>query len=199
MPNEVSEACQFEYIVKKSQFITYIYPIESKKDVHLHINTLKKRYPDARHICYAFLVGNHSGMADDGEPSGTAGKPIFSILQYNDLVNTLAVVVRYFGGIKLGAGGLIRAYGQAVNQCLDQTTLIKQIPKTSINVTCDFSLENKIRHFCSNEDNKSHEILQCQYSNDLTMTITLPSSEVNNTTKQLIELCAGNVDVLVLE
>ena len=197
MPNEISKACQFEYIVKKSQFITYIYPIESKKDVQKHIADLKKRYPDARHICYAFLVGNHSGMADDGEPSGTAGKPIFSILQHNDLVNTLAVVVRYFGGIKLGAGGLIRAYGQAVNQCLDQTTLIRQIPKTTIDVICDFSLENKIRHFCSNEANSNHEILECQYTNNLSMSIMLPATEVENTTNQLIELCAGNVDVLV--
>ena len=196
MPNEISEACQFEYIVKKSQFIAYLYPIESKQDVHNHISKLKEQYPDARHICYAFLVGNHSGMADDGEPSGTAGKPIFSILQHNDLVNTLAVVVRYFGGIKLGAGGLIRAYGQSVNQCLEQTTLIKQIPKTQLQVICDFSLENKIRHYCSNEH---FEILDCAYSTNLTMCMNLPTTEVERVTNQLIELCAGSVDVLVLE
>ena len=196
MPNEISQACSFEYIVKKSQFITYVFPIESKKDVQSHISDLKKQYPDARHICYAFLVGNHSGMADDGEPSGTAGKPIFSILQHNDLVNTLAVVVRYFGGIKLGAGGLIRAYGQAVNQCLDQTTLIEQIPKSQIQAICDFSLENKIRHYCSANN---IDILDCQYSSNLTITLNLPTCDVDATNCALVELCSGSVDVLVLD
>jgi len=194
MPFELPHACELEYIVKKSQFITYIYPIESKEQIACHLKALKEQYPDARHICYGFLVGKHSGMSDDGEPSGTAGKPIFSILQHHDLVNTLAVVVRYFGGTKLGAGGLIRAYGQSVNQCLSQVELVEQIPKSTIEIIYNFSLENTVRHFC-NQNNI--EIVNFTYSERLSMTLLLASSELQLVTDRLTQICAGNVDVLV--
>ncbi|BCE01803.1 YigZ family protein [Marinicellulosiphila megalodicopiae] len=196
MPFELKEAGHFELIIKKSQFITYVYPIQDKSEVNAVLHDLKQRYPDARHICYAFLVGNHSGMGDDGEPSGTAGKPMFSILQHNDLVNTLAVVVRYFGGIKLGAGGLIRAYGQAVNQCLDQCELVEQIKKTTFMVVCDFSFENKIRHYCSQ---MPFTILDCQYSEQLMMTINVPLTQSAEFNQQLIHLCAGSVVLSEIE
>ena len=100
----------FTLEIKKSKFIAYSFDIDSKEQVGPIIESLKEQNPKARHVCYAFKVANTAGMSDDGEPSGTAGKPIFKLLEMKGIENTLVAVVRYFGGKKLGAGGLIRAY-----------------------------------------------------------------------------------------
>lgn len=108
----------FELIIKKSKFIAISYDIKNKENVKEIIETLKKEYKDARHICYAYVTENSAGMSDDGEPQGTAGKPIYNLLQMKKASNKLVVVIRYFGGTKLGAGGLIRAYVNAAKEVI---------------------------------------------------------------------------------
>lgn len=103
----------FIYEIKKSKFIAYAFDVKTKEEAKKHINEVKEKYQDARHVCYAFLTSDGAGMSDDGEPSGTAGKPLFRLLELKKHNNKLVIVVRYFGGIKLGAGGLIRAYVEA--------------------------------------------------------------------------------------
>lgn len=103
----------FTYEIKKSKFIAYAFDISSKNEVKEIIKNIKSDHPDARHVCYAFVTSDGGGMSDDGEPSGTAGKPLFRLLELKKTTNKLVVVVRYFGGTKLGAGGLIRAYVEA--------------------------------------------------------------------------------------
>ena len=109
---------KYEYIVKKSKFIALSYEIESKDDVKKHLENIKKEHSSARHIVYAYLLDNSAGMSDDGEPSGTAGKPIFNLINIKKKTNILVIVVRYFGGKKLGAGGLIRAYVSAAKEVI---------------------------------------------------------------------------------
>lgn len=108
MPLEFTKT--FTHEIKKSKFIAFAYQLETKDEVKSTLEDLKKAHPKARHICYAYKLSNTAGMSDDGEPQGTAGKPMFNLLNMKNVDNTLVVVVRYFGGKKLGAGGLIRAY-----------------------------------------------------------------------------------------
>lgn len=108
----------FELVIKKSRFIAISYDIQNKDDVKKIIDQLKKGHKDARHICHAYVTDNSAGMSDDGEPQGTAGKPIYNLLQMKKATNKLVVVIRYFGGTKLGAGGLIRAYVNAAKEVI---------------------------------------------------------------------------------
>lgn len=107
-----------ELIINKSRFISLIYNVNSIEDVNNKLKKVKEKYKDATHYCYAYIIDNFIKTNDDGEPSGTAGLPILNILQKENINHVLCVVVRYFGGIKLGAGGLIRAYGKATKLAL---------------------------------------------------------------------------------
>ncbi len=107
-----------EIIIKKSKFLGFLYEISNLNEINDILNTLKKENKKATHICYAYKVGINAKYFDDGEPSGTAGKPIYNILEKKNLDNTLIVVIRYFGGIKLGAGGLFRAYSNTASDLL---------------------------------------------------------------------------------
>ncbi|CAM9098729.1 YigZ family protein [Mycoplasma marinum] len=111
----------FLYEIKKSKFIAYSFEVHSKDDVDHYLKNIRDKYSDARHICYAYLIKSGlemAGMSDDGEPKGTAGKPIFNIIKLKKKENILVIVVRYFGGKKLGASGLIRAYVAASKEVI---------------------------------------------------------------------------------
>ena len=110
----------FKYEIKKSKFIAYYYEIESKEEANTILETLKKEHKKARHIPFAFKIENQIKKSDDKEPSNTAGTPIYNLIEKNNLNNTLIAVVRYFGGIKLGAGGLTRAYLTAAKEVLKE-------------------------------------------------------------------------------
>lgn len=114
-----------ELIVKGSKFICVLYHIEDVDDVDNHLDYLRKKYKDATHICYAYRLENNEKFSDDGEPSGTAGFPMMSLLKKKDINNTLAVVIRYFGGTKLGAGGLIRTYQKSISETLINAELVQ--------------------------------------------------------------------------
>lgn len=111
-----------EYIINKSKFITKLYKVTNEKQIIDILDELKKKYKDSTHICYAYVIDNVKRFNDDGEPGGTAGMPILNVLENNELNYILAVVIRYFGGIKLGAGGLVRAYSNSVSETLKNNT-----------------------------------------------------------------------------
>lgn len=114
-----------EIIINKSRFICLIYRVSSVNEATSKLEEVKNKYKDATHYCYAYIIGSTEKMSDDGEPSGTAGVPILNVLQKEGVQNVLCVVVRYFGGIKLGAGGLVRAYSKACKEGLIITELEK--------------------------------------------------------------------------
>lgn len=125
----INESVTNELIIKNSKFITIVEPLNNIEDFDDIMTNIKSKYKNATHYCYAYIIGDKKHSSDDGEPSGTAGSPILNVLEKNKLTNILCVIVRYFGGIKLGAGGLIRAYGKSTANALKISDI-----KTLINV-----------------------------------------------------------------
>ncbi|MFL6561292.1 MAG: YigZ family protein, partial [Bacillus sp. (in: firmicutes)] len=148
----VKQTGEHEIIIQKSRFIAHIKRTESEAEAQEFIQTLKKKYWDATHNCSAYLIGEHDQIQkanDDGEPSGTAGVPILEVLKKRKLKDTVVVVTRYFGGIKLGAGGLIRAYGKATSEGLDAVGIVERRLMRGCHVKIDYSwlgkIENELR------------------------------------------------------
>ena len=131
-------------IIKNSRFITILCKINSVDDVNNYLEKIKKKYPKATHYCYGYIIEDYKKSSDDGEPSGTAGVPILNVLEKENINKVLAVVVRYFGGIKLGAGGLVRAYSKSVKSSLDKQNLISLIPGKLVEITFDYSNQKQI-------------------------------------------------------
>lgn len=143
---------ELQIVIEKSRFITYIDRVTTEEEAHTFIESIKKKHWDANHNCSAYLIGERDHIQkanDDGEPSGTAGVPMLEVLKKRKLKDTVVVVTRYFGGIKLGAGGLIRAYGSAVSEGLNATGIVErklmQIFKTTVDYTWLGKLENELR------------------------------------------------------
>ena len=170
-----AQSLQTEIEVKKSRFIARALPVESREQILQAIEQAKTDFPDARHHCWAYILGNPAtactgAMNDAGEPSGTAGKPIMNVITHKRIGNVLVLVIRYFGGIKLGAGGLTRAYSGAAETVLSQLPLISHEPQLTLVTRFDFALERDLRHWC-----QLHQA-SCgtsEYSQQVQMDITL--------------------------
>lgn len=128
-----------EIIINKSRFITKLFRVEEQKDINNYLDNINKEYHDATHICYAYILENSTKASDDKEPAGTAGLPILNVLQKNDLDYILAVVIRYFGGTKLGSNGLIRAYSSSIRLALDKTQIINLTNGYLIRITINYN------------------------------------------------------------
>lgn len=181
------------YEEKRSRFIAHIFPIESKEEGFAHLAELKRAFPDARHHCWAYLLGDpeqalSAGFNDDGEPAGTAGKPMLHVLTQRKVGDVFAVVVRYFGGTKLGAGGLTRAYGQAVSGALNVAELREVVPHCTLTISSDYSLEDRIRTILCTF---GVQIDQVQYSHQVTLLCQPPKHLVAQITADLREQTAG--------
>jgi uncharacterized YigZ family protein len=145
------------YKEKGSRFIGIALPVQSIDEVRLQLDKLRKEYHDARHHCYAYRIGEEpyeSRFQDDGEPSGTAGKPIFGQIQSFDLTNVLIVVIRYFGGIKLGTGGLIQAYRAAAKDAVENGTVITKIWTAHLEIRFDYMQMNDVMRVIKDENLK---------------------------------------------
>ena len=171
-------------IIKKSKFITKLYKINSIDEVNNIINNLKNEYKDATHICYAYILDGYEKCSDDGEPSGTAGLPILNILRHNNLNYILAVVVRYFGGIKLGAGGLLRAYSNSVSDALKLVDIVELV--NGFNVTIEFSYDNS--KFIDNLLNDI-EIIDKKYNDNIIYNFNIIRDEYDNIKDILNDKC----------
>lgn len=135
-----------ELIINKSRFITLLFKINNLEEINIILNNLKKEYKDATHYCYCYILGNIKRFNDDGEPSHTAGMPMLNVLENKMLDNTLAVVIRYFGGIKLGAGGLVRAYTNSVSKALENIELLPLLKEYKIKIEFDYNNINNINY-----------------------------------------------------
>ncbi|WP_323815205.1 YigZ family protein [Cellvibrio sp. NN19] len=178
---------------KNSEFITFLHPVSSREEAMEHIDNYRAQYPDANHVCWAYVIGNTrqpitQAFSDDGEPSGTAGKPMLHVLTERDVGNSLAIVVRYFGGVKLGAGGLVRAYSGAVSAAVNSAELIAVVPKIELIVSVDFAREAKVRHLVNYFEGK---ILSVDYSLKVSLHISLNETSANEFRQQLINETAG--------
>jgi len=143
---EIIKNISNEIVINKSKFITNIYKVKSILEVKQILENLKKDYKDATHICYAYSIGAIKKASDDGEPSHTAGMPILNVIEKNELNNVLAVVVRYFGGIKLGAGGLTRAYSNSISKALELADITDEKNMIKIRIEFDYRNQNEVNY-----------------------------------------------------
>ena len=193
----IKQSSQFELEVKKSRFIAVLQPADSREVALVKIDEASQQYPDARHVCWAFVcgsVGNYSdyGFSDDGEPSGTAGKPILSVLQYNPVTDICAIVIRYFGGIKLGAGGLVRAYSGSASEALAQAELVEIVPRQTLLLSLPYALEDQVRHLTIK---LGGTVSQPKYSEKVVFTVDLPQSHTREFEKFCADAGKGNVHI----
>lgn len=139
-----------EIIIKNSRFITFLFKVETKNEIENKLELIKKDHPKATHYCYAYITSEFKKSSDDGEPGGTAGVPILNVLEKEKLTNILAIVVRYFGGIKLGAGGLVRAYSKSITEALSKTNYISLVDGYLIELTFDYKNQKNIDKYLKN-------------------------------------------------
>lgn len=151
-----------EILIKKSRFIAWLRPVQNREQGHEVLACARREYPDASHHCYAWLIGDpasgQGAMNDDGEPSGTAGKPIFNVIRHKAMGDVMVVVTRYFGGVKLGAGGLVRAYAGAAEAVLSVVEVTRHMPETTLVLALDFPHEQPLRHWCEQHDARLADI-----------------------------------------
>ena len=136
----IEKKVENEIIINKSRFITIIYPVNNIDEINNYLNNIKEEYKGATHYCYAYILNNISRCSDDGEPSKTAGYPMLNVITNQNLNNILVICIRYFGGIKLGAGGLVRAYSNSVSECLKSAEVINLV--NGIEFTFSFNYED---------------------------------------------------------
>lgn len=141
----LAEPVHSELLIRKSRFIGCVQPVADRAAALAVVASLRAEHPAAAHVCWALMAGGQSAANDDGEPGGTAGRPMLEVLRHQQIEGALATVVRYFGGVKLGAGGLVRAYTDAVAQALLGAALVPLVRQRSLRCTVPYALEGLVR------------------------------------------------------
>lgn len=192
----IQKPVQDEFIEKKSRFIGYLYPVQTVEEAQKIIAELNKEHYKATHVCTAYILEDDSSIQkgnDDGEPSGTAGLPILEVLKQNNLTYILAAVVRYFGGVKLGAGGLIRAYSEGVSIALDKAQVIQNIDQAIIDLTVDYSQVDPFNYFMSQTD-LPVTVMDTQYTDKVMFQLAIHLDRVDELKEQLTNLFNAQMD-----
>ena len=187
------EGGEGEYVEKKSRFIATIRKCESEEEAAVFIEEMKKKYWDARHNCSAFVIGSRGELtrcSDDGEPSGTAGRPMLEVLLGEGVRNIAVVVTRYFGGVLLGTGGLVRAYTQAVKAGLQNCTLGRMRYGWEVEIGTDYNSIGKILYLLGNA---GIEPLESNYTDVVSLRILVPAEEAEQMKKEMVEATNGKV------
>ncbi len=180
-----------EIVIKNSRFITILYPLE-KNNIEELLKETKELYPKADHYCYAYVFGKEQGFSDDKEPTRTAGAPMFNVLEKEELNNMSAVTVRYFGGIKLGAGGLVRAYTKSLTEALKQSMMQSLVEAYKIKLSFDYKEEKQIHYLLGDS-----LILEKDYSSTPTYLCIIDKKEIDKFypySYEIIEECYKKID-----
>lgn len=191
-----TQSGEFELVEKKSRFIARVWQVDSEDQAKEHIAHTKKKFHDARHHCYCYRIDpQQMRYSDDGEPQGTAGQPMLHLLEQEDMVRTCCVVTRYFGGVLLGTGGLVRAYTHAAKGAIEAAGISCEQQMSRLLVSCDYSLyervENTILSYEGSVDN-------ADFGADVTLEICLAEQSTQELVQKLVEVSAGKVQTLLL-
>lgn len=184
-----------EIVEKKSRFIGASYIVESVEDAEKKIAEVSKKYWDARHNCYAYVIGKNSEntrCSDNGEPSGTAGKPILEVITGAGLTNTLVIVTRYFGGVLLGTGGLVRAYTQAAQAAVAASETGEMVFARQLTIEVAYNMINNVKYFL--EQNKI-SISDPRYTENVQYDICVKEEDKEKITEGLIQKCEGKITI----
>lgn len=191
----VAKPSESLYTVKKSKFISNVVPIKDNEEAEDYIKKIRKKYWDATHNVYAYVLGLNDEIqkfSDDGEPSGTAGKPVLEVVKSKDVKNVLIVVTRYFGGTLLGAGGLIRAYSESASIGLENSNIIKRIKSHVYEITTDYNMLGRLQW----ELNQKNIIIKdINYTENVLMRIYVPVSYNMDLEQFIMNITSGNVMV----
>lgn len=160
-------------IINKSKFISQSYFVNSVSDAQNIINNIKDKYKDATHVCYAYIIDNNVKYSDDREPNNTAGLPIYIVLEKNNLNHVLVIVIRYFGGIKLGAGGLTRAYSNSATLVINDN-ITELIPGYKVEIKLDYDSIKEVEYILKNEN-----IISKQFNEDITIILEISDDNIN--------------------
>ena len=180
-----------EIVEKKSRFIAEVFPVGSEDEVSAHIEKIKKEYWDARHHCWAYVIGQDPGterMSDDGEPAGTAGKPILEVIRGRGLTDVLIVVTRYFGGTLLGTGGLVRAYTQAALEGLSHAGILRKVPGVRLKIGTDYTGLGKIQYLLAQRE---ISILDTVYTDRVEILAATAADMAESLKKEITEGTSG--------
>jgi uncharacterized YigZ family protein len=190
MPQTITAAAHSELIIKKSRFICCVQPVTDRAAAQAVVAALWEQHPGAAHVCWALLAGGQSAAVDDGEPSGTAGRPMLDVMRHQDLEGVLATVVRYFGGVKLGAGGLVRAYTDSVAQALLKTEKAAIVRLRTLRCKVPYAMEGMLRR----EIDAAHATLdQVEHGDDVTLAFSLPETAADSLLASLNEAGHGRI------
>ncbi|WP_220751029.1 YigZ family protein [Apilactobacillus xinyiensis] len=195
----IKKSGSHEIIIKKSQFICNIARIKDDAEANDFIDNIKEQHKKATHNCYAYIIGKDDHIqraSDNGEPTGTAGVPILEAIKLNELHNIVAVVTRYFGGIKLGAGGLIRAYSNATSSTIDNLGIVNKILQTQIDILVDYSLFDKLNYYLS-ENNIN--VIDTTYTSKVTISVSVDKEKIESFQNSIINLLADRVEFKIGE
>jgi len=191
----IQQAGNHELEIKKSRFIADLGRVTTEDEAKAFIAAITAREPKANHHCWAYVLGEHDEIqreSDNGEPSGTAGVPILTVLQRNQLHNTIAVVTRYFGGIKLGAGGLIRAYSNATSTGIEAVGVVKRVRQRALELTVDYANYDKLTHYLTEND---ISVLDTAYTTAVVVTIAVDLDAVDDTQQAIVDLLSNQLTV----
>ena len=180
-----------EIVEKKSRFIAHVAPAQTEEEAQEFVAKIKKQYWDARHNCWAYSVGEKQPAlrcSDDGEPSGTAGKPMLEVITGEEIHNIVAVVTRYFGGTLLGTGGLIRAYTKSTQEGIKESTVIEKCLGQKITLTCDYTTSGKIQYLTATDN---IPVLDTIYTDNVTFEMIVPVEELGMVEKKFMEASMG--------
>lgn len=191
----INEVFEFSQDIKKSNFICTLIPVNSIDEINDQLKQIRKKYYDATHNCYSYILSQKDGTSlikasDDGEPSQTAGVVILDVLQKNELTNVLAVVTRYFGGIKLGAGGLVRAYSSSTSGAVKIAKIIPIIKTTHINIKFDYTYTNEILKLF-----KNYKEIESKYETKVSITYEIPISDKDFLQEKIISLTKNQTTI----
>lgn len=191
----VFEGGEGEIVEKKSRFIATVRPVSSEEEAAAFIAEMKKKYWDAKHNCSAFVIGNHQELtrcSDDGEPAQTAGRPMLDVLLREGIHNTAVVVTRYFGGVLLGTGGLVRAYQKAVQEGLANSIVIEKQSGRKLVIGTDYTGLGKLQYLIAQ---KGLATIDTIYTDKVELILMVPAELTAETEKDVIEATNGNADI----
>ncbi len=191
----VGEESKWEIEIQKSRFVTEIFPVKTQEEAEATLQYIRDSYKDATHHCFAYIVGEHGivmRMSDDGEPQGTAGSPMLEVLKKRNLSDTLAVVTRYFGGIKLGANGLVGAYSRSVAETLDRTKIVTYVPSVIASVCLGYGAYGKVS---AKLYDLGAEEIDKNFSDGVQLTYAVPEIEWNKFNSTIMNATGGNAQI----
>ncbi|WP_395024697.1 IMPACT family protein [Comamonas odontotermitis] len=190
MPYTLAQAVHSDLLIKKSRFIGCVQPVADRAQAQTIVQRLRAEHPAANHVCWALLAGGQSAAVDDGEPSGTAGRPMLDVLRHQQLEGALATVVRYFGGVKLGAGGLVRAYTDAIAQALLQAEKVERQAMACLQCSIPYALEGTLRREIAQAQ---AQLLAIEHASQVVATIELPASAAPAFIDRMNDLAQGRI------